>query len=131
MGRWYEEILFIFQAAFCRRDPIPYGHGHCTDNAVGMGFDGMSGVSNNFGSFRRRDANGRMPMEYSSIVSYIWLNEAFLVLFNTWHADNDIVLRCIPVLVCAFLMPYLIRLGCPLAGKYSYCSFLRQYLAWG
>lgn len=29
-------------------------------------------------------------MEYSALVSYIWLKEAFLVLFNTWAADNDI-----------------------------------------
>lgn len=30
------------------------------------------------------------PMEYSALVSYIWLKEAFLALFNTWAADNDI-----------------------------------------
>ena len=97
-------------------------------------------------------SGGRMPMEYSSIVSYIWLKEAFLVLFNTWHADNDIfgmiqhgdisyelcrpvpvysmwfsrtvggriseaVLRCIPVLVCAFLMPYPYKIGLPVSWE--------------
>lgn len=31
-----------------------------------------------------------LPMDYAAIVSYIWLKEAFLVLFNTWAADNDI-----------------------------------------
>lgn len=30
------------------------------------------------------------PMDYSAIVSYIWLKEAFLALFFTWAADNDI-----------------------------------------
>lgn len=30
------------------------------------------------------------PMEYSAVVSYIWLKEAFLVLFTTWAVDNDI-----------------------------------------
>lgn len=30
------------------------------------------------------------PMEYSAVVSYIWLKEAFLVLFNTWAADGDL-----------------------------------------
>lgn len=33
---------------------------------------------------------GRMPMEYTSIVTYIWLKEALFVLFNTWAADNDL-----------------------------------------
>jgi ABC-2 type transport system permease protein len=80
------------------------------------------------------------PMEYSAVVSYIWLKEAFLALFNTWAADNDIfsmivdggiayemcrpvslygmwfsrsvggrvaeaILRCIPVLLGAILVP--------------------------
>ncbi|MDO5377803.1 MAG: ABC transporter permease [Clostridia bacterium] len=30
------------------------------------------------------------PMELQAVVGYIWLKEAFLVLFNTWNADNDI-----------------------------------------
>ena len=85
-------------------------------------------------------SGGNLPMDYSSIVTYIWLKEALLVLFNTWAADNDLFalitngniayelcrpvsiysmwfsrtvgariaeafMRCIPVLLCAFLMP--------------------------
>lgn len=30
------------------------------------------------------------PMDNSAVVSYVWLKEAFLALFNTWAADNDI-----------------------------------------
>lgn len=30
------------------------------------------------------------PMEYSAVVSYIWMKEAFLALFTTWASDNDI-----------------------------------------
>lgn len=30
------------------------------------------------------------PMTLQAVVSYIWLKEAFLELFNTWNADNDI-----------------------------------------
>lgn len=30
------------------------------------------------------------PMEFSSVVTYVWLKEAFLALFTTWHADNEI-----------------------------------------
>lgn len=33
---------------------------------------------------------GAMPMEYSALVSYMWLRQAFFVLFNTWATDNDI-----------------------------------------
>ena len=33
---------------------------------------------------------GTMPMNYSSIVTYIWLKEALLALFNTWAADNEL-----------------------------------------
>lgn len=95
-------------------------------------------------------AGGRLPMDYSAVVSYIWLKEAFLVLFNTWAADNDIfslilngdiayelcrplsvysmwfsrtvggriseaALRCVPVLACAFLMPYPYKIGLPVS----------------
>ncbi len=35
-------------------------------------------------------SGGKMPMDYSSIVTYIWLKEGLLVLFNTWAADNDL-----------------------------------------
>jgi ABC-2 type transport system permease protein len=30
------------------------------------------------------------PMSIAQVVSYFWLNQAFLMLFNTWAADNDI-----------------------------------------
>ena len=31
-----------------------------------------------------------LPMDYSALVSYIWLKEAFFALFNTWSSDNDL-----------------------------------------
>ncbi len=31
------------------------------------------------------------PMEFSALVSYIWLQQAFLALFITWRFDNDIL----------------------------------------
>lgn len=33
---------------------------------------------------------GAMPMEFTALVSYMWLRQAFFVMFNTWSADNDI-----------------------------------------
>lgn len=95
-------------------------------------------------------SSGNIPMDFGSIVSYIWLKEAFLVLFNTWHADNDlfgmimngdvayelcrplsvysmwfsrviggriseVMLRCLPVLLCAFLMPEPYKMGLPVS----------------
>lgn len=30
------------------------------------------------------------PMEFSQLATYIWLQQAFLMLFNTWRYDNDI-----------------------------------------
>ena len=33
---------------------------------------------------------GRIPMDYTSIVTYIWLKEALFILFNTWAADNEL-----------------------------------------
>lgn len=97
-------------------------------------------------------SGGNLPMNYASIVSYIWLKEAFLVLFNTWAADNDIfdmiqsgniayelcrpvsiysmwfartvggriseaLLRCVPILICAFLMPKPYRMSLPVSIK--------------
>ena len=93
----------------------------------------------------------QLPMDYSSVVAYIWLKEALLVLFNTWNADNDIfdmimsgdvayelcrpvsvysmwfsrnvggrisqvVLKCFPVLLCAFLMPHPYKMSLPVSG---------------
>ena len=91
-----------------------------------------------------------LPMDYSSIVSYIWLKEAFLALFLTWTGDKDIfaliqnggvsyelcrpisvysmwfsrivggraseaLLRCIPILFCASLLPGNLRMGLPVS----------------
>ena len=88
------------------------------------------------------------PMEFSQLATYIWLQQAFLMLFNTWRYDNDIfesittggvayelsrpvpvysmwfvkciasrvastALRCLPVLVVAFLLPAPYRLNTP------------------
>lgn len=109
---------------------------------------------------------GNMPMNYSSIVTYIWLKEAFLVLFNTWAVDNDLfsmitngdiayelcrpvsiysmwfsrttgariaeaVMRCIPVLLCAFLMPKAYRMTLPVSGVSFLLFVLTLLLALG
>ena len=103
-------------------------------------------------------SGGNLPMNYSSIVTYIWLKEAFLALFNTWAADNDlfamitsgniayelcrpvsiysmwfsrttgariaeVIMRCIPVLLCAFLMPKTYRMTLPV-NNVAFLSFL-------
>lgn len=36
-------------------------------------------------------ASGVFPMELASVVAYIWLKEAFLMLLTTWNTDNDIL----------------------------------------
>lgn len=111
-------------------------------------------------------SGGRLPMNYSSIVTYIWLKEALLVLCNTWAADNDLfamiasgdiayelcrpvsiysmwfsrttgariaeaVMRCIPVLVCAFLMPKAYRMTLPVNGAAFLLFLLTLFLALG
>ncbi len=103
-------------------------------------------------------SGGNLPMNYSSIVTYIWLKEALLVLYNTWAADNDLfamitngniayelcrpvsiysmwlsrtigariaeaIMRCIPVLLCAFIMPKAFRMSLPVNGA-SFLLFL-------
>ncbi|MCM1153893.1 MAG: ABC-2 family transporter protein [Roseburia sp.] len=30
------------------------------------------------------------PMDFSAVVAYVWLREAFFALFTAWHADNEI-----------------------------------------
>lgn len=105
------------------------------------------------------EASGdRLPMNYASIVTYIWLKEALYALFNTWAADNDLfgmitdggiayelcrpmsiysmwfsrtvgariaeaIMRCIPILFCAFLMPKACRMTLPVSPV-SFCLFL-------
>ena len=111
-------------------------------------------------------SGGNLPMDYSSIVTYIWLKEALLVLFNTWAADNDLfgmiangniayelcrpisiysmwfsrvfgariaeaVMRCIPVLICAFLMPEPYRMTLPVNGASFVLFLVTLFLAMG
>ena len=35
--------------------------------------------------------SGVFPMKLASVVAYIWLKEAFLMLLTTWNTDNDIL----------------------------------------
>lgn len=111
-------------------------------------------------------SGGNMPMDYSSVVTYVWLKEAFLVLFNTWAADNDIfgmitsgdisyelcrpvsvygmwfsrtvggriseaLLRCAPVLICAFWMSRPYKMGLPVSGEALGLFLLTAVLALG
>lgn len=111
-------------------------------------------------------SDGSLPMNYASIVTYIWLKEALLALFNTWAADNDLfamitngdiayelcrpvsiysmwfsrtigariaeaVMRCIPVLLCAFLMPKPYRMTFPVSGMSFLLFLLTLFLALG
>ncbi len=113
------------------------------------------------------EASGNnLPMGYSSIVTYIWLKEALLVLFNTWAADNELfamiangdvsyelcrpvsiysmwfsritgartaeaMMRCIPILLCAFLMPKPYRMSLPADGVSFFLFLLTLFLALG
>lgn len=111
-------------------------------------------------------SGGGLPMDYSSIVTYIWLKEALLVLFNTWAADNDLfamiadgdiayelcrpvsiysmwfsrtlgariaeaIMRCIPVLICAFLMPKMYRMTLPVNCVSFLLFLITLFLALG
>ncbi len=111
-------------------------------------------------------SGGNLPMNYSSIVTYIWLKEALLALFNTWAADNDLfamivngnisyelcrpvsiysmwfsrttgariaeaIMRCVPVLLCAFLMPKAYRMTLPVNGAAFLLFLLTLFLALG
>lgn len=111
-------------------------------------------------------SGGQMKMEYQAIVSYIWLKEAFLALFNTWAADNELftmirngdiayelcrpvsvysmwfaritggrcseaLLRCVPVLCCAFLMPSSYRMGLPVSVGAFFLFLLTMLLGMG
>lgn len=88
------------------------------------------------------------PMEFSQMVSYIWIQQAFLALFMTWFFDNEIfadisngaiayelvrpvdlygrwfcknvatrlssaLLRSLPILVVAFIVPEPLRMSLP------------------
>ena len=111
-------------------------------------------------------SGGNLPMNYSSIVTYIWLKEALLVLCNTWAADNDLfamitngniayelcrpvsiysmwlsrtigariaeaIMRCIPVLLCAFFMPKASRMSLLVNGASFLLFLLTLFLALG
>ncbi len=111
-------------------------------------------------------SGGNMPMDLHSIVTYIWLKEALLILFSTWAVDNDLfdmiangdiayelcrpvsiysmwfsrivgariaeaVMRCIPVLFCAFLMPKAYRMTLPVNGISFLLFLLTLFLALG
>ena len=111
-------------------------------------------------------SGGNLPMNYSSIVTYIWLKEAFLVLVNTWASDNDLfamiangnisyelcrpvsiysmwfsrvfgariaeaLMRCIPVLLCAFLMPEPYKMTLPVNGVSFLLFLVTLFLALG
>lgn len=113
------------------------------------------------------EASGdNLPMEYSSIVTYVWLKEALLILFNTWAADNELfamiangdisyelcrpvsiysmwfsritgastaeaMMRCIPVVLCAFLMPKPYKMSLPPDGVSFLLFLLTLFLALG
>jgi ABC-2 type transport system permease protein len=100
-----------------------------------------------FSAFYRTNP-AAFPMEFSHTVSYIWLQQAFLALFNMWFWENDIAdsilsgsisymlvrpmdlygrwysqtaatrlaraaLRCLPILLVAFLLPEPYRMSLP------------------
>lgn len=111
-------------------------------------------------------AGGSLPMDYSAIVTYIWLKEALYCMFNVWASDNEVfsmivnggiayelcrplsvysmwfsrtagartaetVMRCIPVLLCAFLMPGSCRMTLPASGASFLLFLLTLVLALG
>jgi ABC-2 type transport system permease protein len=98
------------------------------------------------------------PMTFEQFASYTWLNQALLMLFNTWFWDNSIfddimsgniayelarpvdlynmwlvrnmatrlagtALRCIPVLIVAFLLPKPFGLILPV-NIFTFCLFI-------
>ena len=111
-------------------------------------------------------SGGNLPMDYSSIVTYIWLKQALLALFHTWASDNDLfamiangnisyelcrpvsiysmwfsrvfgariaeaLMRCIPVLLCAFLMPKPYKMTLPVNGVSFLLFLVTLFLALG
>lgn len=106
------------------------------------------------------ESNASSPMEESSLVSYLWLNQAFFSLIYMMYKDReifdlikngniayelvrpkkiyfmwyvkilatrlaDVSLRCLPLLLIAFLMPGRLRLSLP----YSLSNFILFLLA--
>ena len=63
-----------------------------------------------------------LPMDYSAVVSYIWLNEELcrpVSVYHMWYARNlggrmaETALRCGPVLIVAVLLPFPYRISAP------------------
>ena len=104
------------------------------------------------------ETGGETPMTFSQVVSYIWLQQAFLALFMLWFWDADIIecitkgniayelarplglyrmwftrviaqrcaralLRCVPILLIALLLPEPYRLALP-ANLPAFLGFL-------
>ena len=92
------------------------------------------------------------PMSMQAVVSYTWLRQAFLALFMTWYYDRETIdlcrpidlypfwfvktlavrfarasLRCVPILLLAFLLPNPIGLALP-AGPGACLLFLLTML---
>jgi len=104
------------------------------------------------------------PMEISQVVSYIWIQQAFLALYITWFFENDIfatiisgeiaydlarpmdlygkwfcqcmsrrmsmaALRCFPILIVGFLLPYPFKLVLPPDLLQLFLFFISSALA--
>lgn len=104
------------------------------------------------------------PMEFSALVSYIWLQQAFLTLYQSWFFENEIfdaitggnvayelcrpmnlylfwftrsmanrvakaALRCLPVLVIAFLLPEPFGMSLPVSLPVFFLSLVTMFLA--
>lgn len=111
-------------------------------------------------------SGGKLPMNYSAIVTYIWLKESLFALFNTWASDNELfamiangdvayelcrpvsiytmwfsrtfgartaeaLMRCIPVMLGAFLMPKAYRMRLPASGVSFFLFLGTLFLALG
>jgi ABC-2 type transport system permease protein len=112
------------------------------------------------------EGSGEFPMAFSALVSYIWMQQAFLALFMTWFLENEIfdtikngniayelcrpidlytmwftrsmanrlskaVLRGMPILIIAILMPEPYRLHLPkdfLSGIWFLITLTLGYL---
>ncbi len=99
-------------------------------------------------AFYRSSSAGNLPMDFDQVCRYVWLQQAFLHLFNLWNRDNELlemitsgtvsyelcrplelfpfwyarllgqrlagtVLRCVPVLMIASLLPGAYRMTLP------------------
>ncbi|HHT91290.1 MAG: ABC transporter permease [Limnochordia bacterium] len=109
---------------------------------------------------------GAFPMEFRQVVTYIWIQQAFLAMFMVWFYENEIfaaiqsgaiayelvrpvdlynrwfsssvanrlakaVLRSMPILIVAFLVPPPLRMSLPPSGGQFALFFLSTFLALG